>query len=351
MSGFECFYVQIPDLSQTPDEQASAQNYPQNPQPYPGFADNVADFADNSADSADNAADSADNECKPADNRSCLSDEEDNNSESKIPGRSEAEEDFKHNPEDESTDDAYECINDQCGQDSDSGQAYHIPEVAKHIPSIDTLRRARNHGWFKQVAHRPKHFHARCTTCVILQQRCVDGWRNKIDVDIFIKEMRAHNMETRVWRDFEINLHNEARFNPWRVIVISYDDTNAIEMPHWTNRPPKHIPKVHMLFVPFNITNHGARENVYVYTQRTVLKKGGNRICTILYHYLRRIKYKKGPFDSVESKQAKARRVILMADNFAENKCNVLFAFLSHLIHLGWFSEIELLFWSTGPYT
>ena len=34
--------------------------------------------------------------------------------------------------------------------------------------------------------------------CHLLQQRCVDGWRNKIDVDIFIKEMRAHNIETRV---------------------------------------------------------------------------------------------------------------------------------------------------------
>jgi hypothetical protein len=183
---------------------------------------------------------------------------------------------------------------------------------------------------------------------VILQQRCVDGWRNRIDVDIFIKEMRAHNMETRVWRDLETNIHNEAKFNPSRVIVVSYDDTNAIELPHWTNRPPKHLPKVQMLFVPFNITNHGAHENVYLYTQRTATRKGGNRICTILYHYLRRIKFKKGNRDSVEAKQSKARRVVLMADNFAENKCNVLLAFLSHLIHLGWFDEIELLFGPRG---
>ena len=37
-----------------------------------------------------------------------------------------------------------------------------------------------------------------------------------------------------------------------------------------------------------------------------------------------------------------------MADNFTENKCNTLFAFLCHLIHLNWFDEVELLFGPVG---
>ena len=37
-----------------------------------------------------------------------------------------------------------------------------------------------------------------------------------------------------------------------------------------------------------------------------------------------------------------------MADNFVENKCNILLAFCSHLIHIGWFDEIELLYGPVG---
>ena len=42
--------------------------------------------------------------------------------------------------------------------------------------------------------------------------------------------------------------------------------------------------------------------------------------------------------------QQQARRLILMADNYNENKCNTEFAFLSHLIFLHLFNAVELLF-------
>jgi len=37
-----------------------------------------------------------------------------------------------------------------------------------------------------------------------------------------------------------------------------------------------------------------------------------------------------------------------MADNYIENKCNVLIVFLCHLIHWSWFETIELLFGPVG---
>ena len=241
---------------------------------------------------------------------------------------------------------------DEEAEDSDPGRKFHIlPDLVSqggHFPSVSTLRRARHTGWFKQVQRRPEHKHARCPTCMLLQQRCVNGWRDRVDVDVYKAELYWHNQETRKWRDMEIDLHAQSRFDAGRLIVISYDDTSSLDLPKFTNRPPKHFPQSSVSFVPFNITNHGAYENNYIYTLKHAIPKGGNRICTFLYHYLHRIKFQDVVSGSVQERQKHARRLVLMADNFTENKCNTLFAFLSHLIHLNWFDEVELLFGPVG---
>jgi len=72
------------------------------------------------------------------------------------------------------------------------------------------------------------------------------------------------------------------------------------------------------------------------------VKKGGNRICTFLYVLLRRIKF------SRDHCQKGARHLILMGDNYTENKCNLLFAFCCLLIYLGWFDVVELMYGPVG---
>lgn len=90
------------------------------------------------------------------------------------------------------------------GNDSDVGNNYEIlPELKRILPSVDTLRRARKHGWFKQVTHKKADRHARCRTCANLKGDVTHGWHNKTDVDLFKKRLLTHGQETRKWRDLE----------------------------------------------------------------------------------------------------------------------------------------------------
>ena len=114
--------------------------------------------------------------------------------------------------------------------------------------------------------------HARCTTCMILQQQRQRGFQMRVSVEFWDKQMAEGTIQL--------------------VIVITFDDTSVFGLPHFTNRPPKHLPSSTVNFVPFNITNHGMMENFYIYSEKSI-HKGGNRICTYLYHMLHRIKHKK----------------------------------------------------------
>ena len=96
-----------------------------------------------------------------------------------------------------------------------------------------------------------------------------------------------------------------------------------------------------MPIIPWIIQNLGAGKEHYSYMLKKAYKKGGNRICTQLYHVLRTIKMGGGP-------QARATKLTLVADNYNENKNNTLFAFLSHLVRLGWFTSIKLVFGEVG---
>ena len=87
--------------------------------------------------------------------------------------------------------------------------------------------------------------------------------------------------------------------------------------------------------VPFNIMNYANGDSTYVYTSKNRYSKGGNRLCTVLYHILRRVKWGKHGCRH-------ARTLILHADNFTENKNNVLLCFLCELIMRGWFDVIIL---------
>ena len=72
-----------------------------------------------------------------------------------------------------------------------------------------------------------------------------------------------------------------------------------------------------------------------------VYPKGGNRLCTNLYHALRREKWG-------QEKSNTARTLWLVADNASENKNNIFFAFLTELVGRGWYDHIELSFGPVG---
>lgn len=141
---------------------------------------------------------------------------------------------------------------------------------------------------------------------------CQIGWRNGVNIDLFKKEVSLHLQEVRRWRELEGSLHSDAVQYKASLIVLSYDDTSALELPRFGNREPKGLKSGCVAYVPWNISNHGARENHYFYMLKQKLSKGGNRICTFLYFYLRRLKF----FDMC---QLNCRRLMSYIVGFSES--------------------------------
>lgn len=97
-----------------------------------------------------------------------------------------------------------------------------------------------------------------------------------MNVEKYEKELELHKAEVRKWRNLEASSRHDKN-----LIVISYDDTSSLQLPHFTNRGLKNFPDSTIDFV--NVINHGTGENAYFYTFKNDIKKGGNRICTFLY--------------------------------------------------------------------
>ena len=69
-------------------------------------------------------------------------------------------------------------------------------------------------------------------------------------------------------------------------------DTSAMGFPRMTNRPVRNYPKDRVYLTPFNLTNHATGENIYIYNLKGKWQKGADRLCTILYTIISRIKTK-----------------------------------------------------------
>ena len=219
----------------------------------------------------------------------------------------------------------------------------------KKIPSFSTFKRARLDKKFIDVTKRVTHFHCRCDDCSKLQNFLLRGWNTCTDQKEYKMALKQHNQEVRDWRRLEKEMQNTSKHQPEEVIVLSYDDTSCIKLPRYTNRSPKNIPLYKFCVVPFNIMNHGIGKNYYVYQVSKRYKKGGNRLTTTLFHFIRQIKWKKDEECSEqELLQKRAKKLVLMADNYGENKNNTIFAFCSHLVSVGWFTVVKLLFGPVG---
>jgi hypothetical protein len=210
------------------------------------------------------------------------------------------------------------------------------------LPSFTCFRKARNHKDFKDVKHRPLHYHARCRDCDELNAIRLRGFVNDEQKVAFDIAFKAHQAEARSWHEHEESTKAESRRNGGMTsVVIGYDDTSALELPKFTNRDVKNLTKSRLQIIPFNITNYTSGETAYVYTLKGRYPKGANRLCTVLYHYLRKLKHGTHP-------SRFARKLYLHADNYAENKNNAVFMFATHLVMIGWYDEVHLEFGPPG---
>lgn len=209
------------------------------------------------------------------------------------------------------------------------------------MPKISTFKKARHHPDFKDVKRRARHYHAMCQTCSALRTRRLKGFANDSHEQKWQILFDAHEAEKIGWRRLEKSREAEVTRPNSDSILLAYDDTSSLGLPQCSNRGLKNLPKSRFHVIPFNICNYASGESAYVYTVKNRYKKGANRLCTVIYHFLRKIKWGK-------DESRKARVLYLHADNYSENKNNTFFAFLSELIYRGWFDEIVLEFGPPG---
>jgi len=88
---------------------------------------------------------------------------------------------------------------------------------------------------------------------------------------------------------------------------------------------------------PWLCVERATGKKVYVYSMKGLYSKGANRLMTTLHAMIMAIKN-----DTTHPSQ-KARTLVLIADNFMENKNNTVFAGLQHFVVLGWFDEVQML--------
>lgn len=214
---------------------------------------------------------------------------------------------------------------------------------ASEKPSFKTWSRERWHDDFKDVQRREKHFHCKCSTCDDIQARrglafigrCGDSAR--LDAD-----ERRHALSVREWTLMELSLQSESQQNPEKLALFSHDDTGAAGLPRFGNRDPKGLTKTRFWVVPWLVHDFGGHRLDYVFHPKTSLKKGANRMLTLMHSCLYRLK------TDYANPRHRVRRVVFIADNCADNKNNTLLCYICHLVQLDWFDSIELLFGEVG---
>ena len=83
------------------------------------------------------------------------------------------------------------------------------------------------------------------------------------------------------------------------------------------------------------------QESHYIYTVKNRFAKGANRLCTSLYHVFKKVK-------TSDHSARFARKCVLIADNYGENKNADVLCFLFDTVLRGWYDEVEFLFALTG---
>ena len=209
-------------------------------------------------------------------------------------------------------------------------------------PAARTWENARHDKEFEDVQRRAKHYHCRCNTCASLEAQQLTAFSSRVSLAKWQQAWRLHREAIRKWRDLEAYLEALAIQSPEDMILLSYDDTGELGFPNLTNRPLKSQGNTRFGVVPWLMTNHGVRKRNYVYMPKHKWSKGANRIITQLHATVSAIK------SDPTSKQHGARRLVVIADNYSENKNKEILAYISDLCLNKWFDSVELIFGEVG---
>ena len=210
-------------------------------------------------------------------------------------------------------------------------------------PGMRSFERARKHEAFSDVKRRKNHQHCRCNDCKTLDEMHLQAYKEHGMVSEAVRSARlAHRAKVAAWRRTEETWYHKAAHCPQEVNVFSYDDTSTFGAPHFTNRCYKGLPNARVEFIPFLIKDHARGKDTYIYSVKNRYKKGANRLVTTLNACIRALK------SDLAHAARHANKLVLIADNYSENKNNTMFAFCTHLILEGVYDEVEMLFGPVG---
>jgi hypothetical protein len=211
----------------------------------------------------------------------------------------------------------------------------------KNVPGCSSFEDAAKHPDFSHVRKRAKHTHLRCHDCSSISARLVVAIMKGEDVSSIVKEREAHEEAVRDWRVFEESLVAGSRNTPSLRNVFRLDDTVSVKYPHFTNRPRKGVSGHHKYaMVPSLLVDEARQKPMYIYSSKGY-PKGANRWCSELFLASKALKESGTP-------AASARTLVIIGDNYSENKNNEDFAFASELIAHGWYDEVELYYGPVG---
>lgn len=210
------------------------------------------------------------------------------------------------------------------------------------IPCLSTFKCARHHPMFDDVKRRATHNHARCMVCSELTARRLAMFNNQAEERQWLAELQLHEDAAKMWRVVEQSVITEGRHKPSTKLVLSYDDTSPLGLPNLTNRPPKNMTTTRLQFIPLHVICHSSGEQAYVYMAKNRFDKTVNRLLTVLYTMLRKIKM------SDNHPSAAARDMVCMADNASENKNSEMLAFASDIVSRDVLDSVEFLFGLPG---
>ena len=210
------------------------------------------------------------------------------------------------------------------------------------MPGLETMKKARKNPQFDDVKKRSKHFHCRCFTCAELQAQRLKAFKTGADATDWQIRNEIHELSVWAWRDLEQYFTGLAISAPHTIAILSMDDTEKLGLPLFTRRDYKSLGASRQYWVPFLIYDHGLNSKDYMYSSYGRFKKGANRYCTQLYHAVRRIKA------DPSHPSHKARRLVIIGDNYSENKNNIVLKFWADVVICGWFDEVLILYGPVG---
>lgn len=212
----------------------------------------------------------------------------------------------------------------------------------EQIPSFSVFKDARNDSSLSHVKSRAKHNHLKCDECTRLGKLASLGFENFSEMGAVQAQINLHNEDVTRWNQLEDYWVNAAKHSPQEVNVFRFDDTITAGFPHFGHREPKKVSQLHRLeMIPWLVEDVARQKFQYCYTTKGRFRKGGNRLCSSLYYSIMSLKRS-------NHRARKARKLVLIGDNYSENKNNVVLDFLNELVVMGIYDEVQLLYGPVG---